>query len=893
MSAHFPPNFVSGGTLAPQRQARGLRAAGHDVSVYAGWLDVARRPLETFDTVDEAGVPVRWVVSTPWTAWDDRRNFDNPPVAADFARHLAAVKPDVVHLHSLQSLGSGLVEEATRCGARVVVTMHDFWWWCGRQFLVDRHHRPCSLVVACGGCECEVDRPWLDERNALLRRRLASADVVLAPSPSAAAVFVANGVPAASVRVDENAVPDAAPRARPPRAPDDGPVRFVYTGGPNPMKGVHVLLDAVRRMAAVPGWALTAYGVAPFLRDEGVDVGGLPVEVRPPFDHDDLDDVLAAADVLVVPSVMRESYSIVTREALLRGVPVVCSDSIGPEEVVEPGRNGLVVPTADAAALAAAMTRLASEPGLLDRLADGCGDIAVRSVADQVAGLERLYEELVAADADGSGAHLSGLATREVRQDGAGGPGFPGDAPDDGARHGAPARRRPVRRVLFLVGIEGAPLRYRARLPAEGLALHGVSAEVRHYRDPELPALAESADAVVSYRVPATTQVLDLLTACRRRGTPVLCDLDDLIFDPDLAAEIPALAILPPDEAELWLEGVRRYRTTLEACDAFVGSTAELCRHAEEVTGLPAERFANGVGILLARAADAALARPRSAGPLRIGYLSGTNTHDHDWAAIEPVVADVLGAHRDVELWLGGFVSPSVALDRYAARVRRLPMLPWLELPAVLRDLDVNLAPLVLASRFNEAKSAIKWLEAALTATPTVASATGPFREAILSGVNGLLADGPGEWRTALDRLLGDGLLRASLGGRARRDALLQWSPYVQGARYLEILETAPSRRRSAGQPWSPVVHDEPYVPVALEPYELPAPTPAPSPSEPQLRRRARQVRALAGAGYRSVRHDGFSATARRTVAFGRRHWPRARAELARVAASARSAVRR
>src|SRR5512135_2685584 len=88
VSAHFPPNFVSGGTLVPQRLARGLRGRGHEVAVYAGRLDPARRPLDSWTETDETGLPVRWVVSTPWTGWGDRRNFDNPPVAAAFAAFL-------------------------------------------------------------------------------------------------------------------------------------------------------------------------------------------------------------------------------------------------------------------------------------------------------------------------------------------------------------------------------------------------------------------------------------------------------------------------------------------------------------------------------------------------------------------------------------------------------------------------------------------------------------------------------------------------------------------------------------------------------------------------------------------------------------------------------------
>ncbi len=36
VSSHYPPNFVSGGTLVPQRIAEGFAARGHRVSVFAG-----------------------------------------------------------------------------------------------------------------------------------------------------------------------------------------------------------------------------------------------------------------------------------------------------------------------------------------------------------------------------------------------------------------------------------------------------------------------------------------------------------------------------------------------------------------------------------------------------------------------------------------------------------------------------------------------------------------------------------------------------------------------------------------------------------------------------------------------------------------------------------------
>ncbi|MDQ2648775.1 MAG: glycosyltransferase, partial [Actinomycetota bacterium] len=334
-SAHYPPNFTSGGTLQPQRMARGLRQRGHDVSVFAGWLG-DRPPLSEFDEVDETGLPVHWIVTTPWTAWGDPKNHENPDVTAAFARHLAEQRPDVVHLHSIQTLGVGLVEAASAVGARVVVTMHDFWWTCARQFLVDRSYHPCSEVVDLGNCECERGRDALAQRTARLEQALRAADLVFAPSQSAADILNANGAAGGRVLVDENGMDDVAVALPRRVGADPAGVRFLFTGGPDPMKGWPVLLDAARGMADVSGWSLDAYGF-----DQPVAVpAGVPVRVHGPYPPASADAVFGASDVLIVPSVMRESHSLVTREALLRGLPVVAAASVGPEEVVTHGVNG-------------------------------------------------------------------------------------------------------------------------------------------------------------------------------------------------------------------------------------------------------------------------------------------------------------------------------------------------------------------------------------------------------------------------------------------------------------------------------------------------------------------------------------------------------------------------
>ena len=839
VSAHYPPNFVSGGTLVPQRVARYVAEAGHESFVFAGYLDDGRQPLETWDEDDGQGVHVTWVVTTPWTAWTDPLNFDNPAVTEVFEAWLDRVQPDVVHVHSLQTLGVGLIEAAHERGARVIVTMHDFWWFCSRQFLVDESMVPCSLVVDCGTCGCASGRSS-SRRAARLREALRSVDLVLAPSEAARQVFAANGVDPDRLLVNENGLPDdqlTRLGTTPRRRRGSGPLRIMYAGGTQPMKGFEVLCESARTLGDRPGIEVDAYGVGER------SVPGTPRWFRPlpPYSPDDLLSVLDEHDVLVLPSVMRESHSILTREALAAGLAVICTDTLGPEAVVRDGVNGHVVPAGDAAALAEVLGRLADDPAASRRLTGQGPASPIRAFTDQAEQLVTIYSQ---AD-DGARAATA--------------------VPEDVYR----AQARLLREVLFIVGIDGAPLRYRVHLPAEALAGLGHRSLIRHYRDPRLVEEVRDADAIVLYRVPATDQVLQVVDAAKERRVPVLYDVDDLIFDPALRGTLPGLSRLAPEEEALWWHGVDRYRTTLEACDGFIGSTAELCAQATRLSGLPAYRFSNGVGRILAQASDQAVRDVPSAaadGSVSIGYFSGTDTHDADWAVLEPAILAVMRRHPEVRLRLGGHLAETSALAAMTDRVDRQPFVPWQRLPRLLRETDVNLAPLAGETVFNESKSAIKWLEAALVSRPTIASPTTPFTEAIEHGRTGFLASTTDEWERCLEALVSSRSLRAQVGAAARRKALLTWSPALQGRVYEELLVRAALDVRVHGHReasrWTPVADSEPFsvVDAVVDPY-----LPLPEDRGRMLRgERARRLARLTRRTRTVIRHEGVRGVATR-----------------------------
>jgi glycosyltransferase involved in cell wall biosynthesis len=136
-------------------------------------------------------------------------------------------------------------------------------------------------------------------------------------------------------------------------------------------KGYPELAAAI---ADVPTAALWVVGER-LVSDRGPDMrallldGGLGERLRLLGYRDDVPDLMAAADVFVLPSRF-EGLPMSVIEAMLSGLPVIAADVRGPAEQVVPDVTGLLVPPGDASALAAALVRLAADPELRARMGE-------------------------------------------------------------------------------------------------------------------------------------------------------------------------------------------------------------------------------------------------------------------------------------------------------------------------------------------------------------------------------------------------------------------------------------------------------------------------------------------------------------------------------------------
>jgi len=189
-------------------------------------------------------------------------------------------------------------------------------------------------------------------------------------------------------------------------APPDAGFLALFAGRLVREKGLHVLLDAWGRAELGEGAVLALAGDGP-LREEAARMGK-DVQALGFVPRDHLPALYAAADVLVLPSIRTETFlepwGLVVNEAMLQGTPVIASDAVGAARggLVVDGRNGLIAPAGDAAALAARLGSLARNPQLREALgAAARQDVSRFTYAAWVAGMRRALDAAEAEHRDG------------------------------------------------------------------------------------------------------------------------------------------------------------------------------------------------------------------------------------------------------------------------------------------------------------------------------------------------------------------------------------------------------------------------------------------------------------------------------------------------------------
>jgi glycosyltransferase involved in cell wall biosynthesis len=363
VNVHFAPESFGGATIvAEQLTAELARQPGTEVGVFTGTHSAAV-PVDGLHRYAWRGLPV-YAVRLPRPG-EFPRDHENHRAARLFSEVLDILQPDVIHFHCVQMLSADLVKVAQQRGVPHVITLHDAWWICERQFMVTGEGNYCGQrgvdPLKCVGCT--PDAGLTEQRFARLWEVLRGADHLLTPSAFFRDLHVRTGVDPARISVNRNGVQAAVRRPRETKT--DNRITFAYLGGRGLHKGYFWLQEILTGIKE-SNYRLKIcdlsmiHGHRSILRSEWKIAGEL--EITAPYSQDAIDDYFAGIDVLLFPSLWKESFGLTVREALLRDIWVISTDCGGPVEDLVDGVNATIVPMGDTKALQEAIRVVLHNP---------------------------------------------------------------------------------------------------------------------------------------------------------------------------------------------------------------------------------------------------------------------------------------------------------------------------------------------------------------------------------------------------------------------------------------------------------------------------------------------------------------------------------------------------
>lgn len=344
--------------------------------------------------------------------------------------------------------------------------------------------------------------------------------------------------------------------------------------------------------------------------------------------------------------------------------------------------------------------------------------------------------------------------------------------------------------VLFVSGCKEDlphPWRYRVKHQREQLEAYNITTDEIYFTEIDLDFLRYYR-TFVFFRCPETDKIAEFIDLGKRLNKTFIYDIDDLVVDTKYTDMIKYVSAMPKEDKKAYDDNVMNMQKLLRKSDLAITTTGCL---EEELKHYVSKVYINrnvASEEMVFLSGKALQNRKRNSEKIKMGYFSGSITHNADFALIQPIIIKLLKRYKEVELYLVGELDLPEELNDFRDRVKKFPFGDWKKLPEMIAEMDINLAPLE-NTVFNRAKSENKWMEAALVKVVTVASEVGAFHDCIESGKTGILCKDEGEWEEALEKLIINPEYRQELAEGAYRYCVQHYTTIKGGYELSRIIQ--------------------------------------------------------------------------------------------------------
>jgi glycosyltransferase involved in cell wall biosynthesis len=361
-----------------------------------------------------------------------------PDGLVSFRNILKIERPDLVHFQEVAG-GNGMtlfhLKEVKAMGIRVVITFHLAGYTCRTGDLMFKHRTLCDGIIderKCSVCFMQhkgyerISQPLAAASEFLYRAGVDTSatgsrigtslsfpfiiralrdtlheiadtsDKIVVLTKWYHNILLKNGVKADKLRLITQGLPlkKSGSEVQPPQSLQ--PLRLIFIGRITPLKGVHLLIEALKTMDR-RRVSLHIYGSSTdsqYERECKIASVSMPnVKWMGQLEQAQVIATMQRYHALCLPSTFSEMSPLVIQEAFAAGIPVIASDIYGNAEQVKDGENGLLFAFNNAEALRERIGQLLEQPGLLEKLRKGISQPkSFACVADEY---ENLYQELI------------------------------------------------------------------------------------------------------------------------------------------------------------------------------------------------------------------------------------------------------------------------------------------------------------------------------------------------------------------------------------------------------------------------------------------------------------------------------------------------------------------
>ncbi|MEK7181875.1 MAG: glycosyltransferase [Patescibacteria group bacterium] len=331
--------------------------------------------------------------------------------------------------------------------------------------------------------------------------------------------------------------------------------------------------------------------------------------------------------------------------------------------------------------------------------------------------------------------------------------------------------------VLFVSNGVGDSARYRTSHVAEELSFHGFKASVALQDNPFLLSYAKQFSVFVFHRVLFTEKVGRFVAELKRLNKTIIFETDDLVYDPAFLVHMDYYQKMNAFEKKLYEKGLGGEILSdpaVQVCTTTTEFLAEKLREKQKKVFIVSNKLSRQD----VSWAETALTHieEHSSDTVRVSYLSGTPSHNKDFATITKALSVLLTRYPQMRLVLAGPLDTESSLNQFESQIERVPFVQRKDYFQIVASMDINVAPLEIGNPFCESKSELKFFESGIVGVPTVASATKTFSQAISDGKDGFVAGFTEEWIEKIETLIVDADRRKQMGENARKTALEKYT---------------------------------------------------------------------------------------------------------------------